>query len=360
MDSINQEYWKYKDNQDLINIINNFVFTIPTDIFIMTDQYQLFECLVAKDYDIAQKTLWTSKNDIERINILLATSDPREAGVLYSDFTRIETFVYGDFRKLVRLIKASAKIKDNMDAIFISLRFLQVYVITYFSQLAHHENEEFDAINANELTLDDCFFYYFSQMTKADVDFLEEPTITWFTFFLMGFQKFGEPKALADFNFLERQMEVRLLLEERKEEFEYRLFKENMTKKGNKATAKYIIADVDLMNGKEFEQFVANLFNKMGYKTRVTQHSRDFGVDVIAEKDGIKIGIQAKCYTGSVSNSAVQEIAAGMKHYNCDKGVVVTNSAFSIAAIKLAKSNSIQLWDRKILEEKILEAFQDG
>ena len=111
------------------------------------------------------------------------------------------------------------------------------------------------------------------------------------------------------------------------------------------------------MNGKEFENFVAKLFSKMGYVTEVTKHSGDFGVDVIAEKDGKKIGIQAKCYTNSVSNSAIQEITAGIKYYDCQKGIVVTNSTFTKAAIELARINSIQLWDRKMLEEKIFELF---
>jgi len=67
--------------------------------------------------------------------------------------------------------------------------------------------------------------------------------------------------------------------------------------------------------------------------------------------------IPTKCYTGSVSNSAVQEIVAGMKYYSCQRGVVVTNSTFTKAAIELARKNTIQLWARKILEEKISEIF---
>ena len=67
--------------------------------------------------------------------------------------------------------------------------------------------------------------------------------------------------------------------------------------------------------------------------------------------------IPTKCYAGSVSNSAVQEVVAGMKYYSCQRGVVVTNCTFTKASIELARSNSIQLWDRNILEEKISEIF---
>ncbi|HCU57855.1 MAG TPA: restriction endonuclease [Anaerolineaceae bacterium] len=111
------------------------------------------------------------------------------------------------------------------------------------------------------------------------------------------------------------------------------------------------------MSGEEFEEFIAKIFCKMGYIANVTQYSHDFGVDIIAEKDGRKIGIQAKCYANPVSNSAIQEIVAGIKYYDCQKGLVITNNIFTKAAIELAQANSIQLWDRKKLEEKISETF---
>jgi len=50
----------------------------------------------------------------------------------------------------------------------------------------------------------------------------------------------------------------------------------------------------------EFEQYVADLFTKLGYRTNVVGGSYDKGIDVIAEKDGIKHYIQCKKYITSV------------------------------------------------------------
>lgn len=111
------------------------------------------------------------------------------------------------------------------------------------------------------------------------------------------------------------------------------------------------------MNGCDFENFVALLFTKMGYETIVTKGSGDQGIDVIAEKNNVKIGVQAKCYSGSVSNSAIQEVVAGAQHYGCDKSIVITNNVFSKSAIDLAQSNNVILWDRTILKDKIIEVF---
>ena len=117
------------------------------------------------------------------------------------------------------------------------------------------------------------------------------------------------------------------------------------------------IEEIDLMSGEEFEFFITQLFTAMGYKTTHTKLSGDQGVDVIAEKDNIKIVIQTKCYHNVVGNKAIQEAVAGMKYYDADKAMVITNSIFTRSAIELAQKNNVQLWDRKILIEKIDEVM---
>lgn len=117
------------------------------------------------------------------------------------------------------------------------------------------------------------------------------------------------------------------------------------------------IDDVDMMTGSEFEGFVCELYRKMGYTAYVTKASGDQGLDVIAEKNGKRIGIQAKCYSGSVGNSAVQEAVAGKNYYNCDRIVVVTNNYFTNSAISLANANNVVLWNRDILKTKIDELY---
>lgn len=71
----------------------------------------------------------------------------------------------------------------------------------------------------------------------------------------------------------------------------------------------------------------------------------------------MKLGIQAKCYTRSVTNKAVQEVVAGLKYYNLSKGIVITNRYLTDSAIKLAAANDIIIWDRAILQEKIAKYF---
>ncbi|MBR4289767.1 MAG: restriction endonuclease [Oscillospiraceae bacterium] len=108
--------------------------------------------------------------------------------------------------------------------------------------------------------------------------------------------------------------------------------------------------DFDSMEGHEFEFFCASLLKKNGYEhINVTRGSGDQGIDIIAYRDGIKYGIQCKCYSADIGNKAVQEVFAGKAFYECHVGVVLTNQYFTKAAIELAKKNGIILWDRKKL-----------
>lgn len=118
---------------------------------------------------------------------------------------------------------------------------------------------------------------------------------------------------------------------------------------------KYTIDDIDLMTGFEFESFIELLFSKMGYSAYATKKSGDQGIDVIAIKDNTKIGIQAKCYSFTVGNSAIQEVVAGKAFYNCTKLIVIINNFFTNSAKELARSNNVILWDRNMLKQKIKE-----
>jgi HJR/Mrr/RecB family endonuclease len=113
------------------------------------------------------------------------------------------------------------------------------------------------------------------------------------------------------------------------------------------------IDDVDNLSGSEFELFLKQLFVKMGYSVINTKLSGDQGADLIIEKFGTKIAVQAKNYGGKVSNKSVQEVVAAIKHYEANKGMVVTNNFFTKSAYSLAESNNVDLVDRNLLEDWI-------
>jgi len=119
------------------------------------------------------------------------------------------------------------------------------------------------------------------------------------------------------------------------------------------------VADIDKMDGKTFEKYLKVLFEKLGYKVERTKYIGDYGADLVATKNGVRMVIQAKRYKKKVGIKAVQEAVASKGYYNCDKAMVVTNSYFTNQAKTLASRNKVELWDRKLLVKNLLQVKED-
>lgn len=114
---------------------------------------------------------------------------------------------------------------------------------------------------------------------------------------------------------------------------------------------------MDVMEGHDFEYFCADLLSRHGFlEVEVTKGSGDYGIDILAEKDGITYAIQCKCYAAPVGVKAIQEAYAGRDYYDRMVGVVMTNQYFTTPAVEAAKKLKIVLWDRgyvdSMMEEK--------
>lgn len=114
------------------------------------------------------------------------------------------------------------------------------------------------------------------------------------------------------------------------------------------------IHEVDKMTGLQFEEYLRLLFLDSGYRVRETPKSGDYGVDLLLDKDGRRIAVQAKRYKNTVGIKAVQEVSAAKLHYKAQETWVVTNSHFTRAAEILAASNDVRLVGREQLFEMSL------
>ncbi len=114
------------------------------------------------------------------------------------------------------------------------------------------------------------------------------------------------------------------------------------------------IADIDKMEGRQFELYLGHLFRGHGYIAEVTQSAVDYGADLIISKGGNKIVVQAKRYSKNVGLKAVQEVYTAMNHYKASEAWVVTNSDYTEQTYNLAKSNGVRLINREKLIDMIL------
>jgi restriction endonuclease Mrr len=104
-------------------------------------------------------------------------------------------------------------------------------------------------------------------------------------------------------------------------------------------------SDFASLSGIEFETCIARILRDNGFDITATPTTGDQGADLIASKDGRKIIIQTKRYSGTVGNRAVQEVVGAVKFYGGTEGWVITNSTFTPSARALAQKNSIRLID---------------
>lgn len=124
-------------------------------------------------------------------------------------------------------------------------------------------------------------------------------------------------------------------------------------------------ADIGLKNNfqnlspYEFEDFVADLFERMGYTTKVTSKSGDFGVDVIAENRVERIAIQVKRHklSNKVGAPTVQKTLGSIHKANANKTMIVTTSHFTGPAKEQARDGPIELWDKNILHNQVEKFF---
>ena len=105
------------------------------------------------------------------------------------------------------------------------------------------------------------------------------------------------------------------------------------------------------MNWEDFEHLIREVFEKEfqsnGGEVKVTQASRDGGVDAIAfDPDPIrggKIVIQAKRYTNTVGVSAVRDLYGTVMNEGATKGILVTTSDYGSDSYEFAKGKPLTL-----------------
>ncbi|OPX99891.1 MAG: Mrr restriction system protein [Syntrophorhabdus sp. PtaB.Bin006] len=105
------------------------------------------------------------------------------------------------------------------------------------------------------------------------------------------------------------------------------------------------------MDWTDFEHLIRELFEKefsgQGGEVKVTQASRDGGVDAVAfDPDpvrGGKIVIQAKRYTNTVGVAAVRDLYGTVVNEGANKGILVTTSDYGPDAYEFAKGKPLTL-----------------
>lgn len=108
------------------------------------------------------------------------------------------------------------------------------------------------------------------------------------------------------------------------------------------ATRDFILKELSKnLKGYDLEPFVANLLQAMGYRTILSPHGGDSGIDITAYKDELppRIVVQVKSQDGDIKESTIQSLKGAMREG--DYGLFVTLSNYTKNAQKYLDSTPI-------------------
>ena len=106
-----------------------------------------------------------------------------------------------------------------------------------------------------------------------------------------------------------------------------------------------------------FEEFVAELFEALGYDVECTGGTGDLGVDIRVQRRGLVAIVQCKYHSrGIVGSPELQKFLGTIHHTGSHKGFFVTTRTFSLAAEKFVAEHPIELIDGPRLVELVQES----
>jgi len=117
------------------------------------------------------------------------------------------------------------------------------------------------------------------------------------------------------------------------------------------------------LKGHPFEHFVAQLLEKMGYRTRVSAVGTDHGIDIIAHRDELGfepplVKVQVKSAEASVGEPAVSALYGKVREK--EFGLLVTLGSFTKQAVDFAFSKgNLRLIDGDELVDLIFQHYEE-
>jgi restriction system protein len=159
----------------------------------------------------------------------------------------------------------------------------------------------------------------------------------------------GEERARAEGDFRALQDGVR----------EGREQAERLRRQARRADLK--LAQLGSLSPEGFEEFVAELFEALGYEVDRVGGTGDEGADLRARRDGLRAVVQCKYHVkGVVGSPELQKFLGTVHHTQSHKGFFVTTRTFSLAAEKFVAEHPIELIDGPRLVELIQDALGPG
>jgi len=121
------------------------------------------------------------------------------------------------------------------------------------------------------------------------------------------------------------------------------------------------LAQLASLTPEGFEEFVAEVFEALGYEVEHVGGTGDEGADLRLSRDGVRAVVQCKYHSrGVVGSPELQKFLGTIHHTQSHKGYFVTTRTFSLAAEKFVAPHPIELVDGPRLVELVQDAIGPG
>ena len=121
------------------------------------------------------------------------------------------------------------------------------------------------------------------------------------------------------------------------------------------------LAQLSTLNAEGFEEFVAELFEALGYEVDRVGGTGDEGADLRVSKKELRAVVQCKYFSkGVIGSPDLQKFLGTIHHTRSHKGFFVTTRTFSLAAEKFVAEHPIELIDGPRLVELVQEVIGPG
>jgi restriction system protein len=121
------------------------------------------------------------------------------------------------------------------------------------------------------------------------------------------------------------------------------------------------LAQLASLTPEGFEEFVAEVFEAIGFEVEHVGGSGDEGADLRVRRRGMLGVVQCKYHSkGVIGSPALQKFLGTVHHTGSHKGFFVTTRTFTLAAEKFVSEHPIELIDGPRLIELVQEAIGPG
>ena len=99
------------------------------------------------------------------------------------------------------------------------------------------------------------------------------------------------------------------------------------------------------MTPEEFEHHVAGVLRNEGWSTQVSRYTHDYGLDIVAERTGIRLGVQVKMYglARKVNAAQIRELVGAAQYADCERAMIVTDGELLDDARRTAEKLGVEV-----------------